>query len=148
MGEFWGMHFFSQPGRQASGTGLALLSGLLPTFGVPLPLWLRVAGLAIGLILFLWPLLSWLIETVTNGMREDRKLAPLLVIAFGVLLTVAGVAWLYLADGSHTIATANGAVDAMPTPLSVEDQQFRIELRKFVLGPLGQAQFHLRRTCI
>jgi hypothetical protein len=81
---------------QLPGSRLALLSSLLPTFGFLIPLGWRIAGVAIGLLMLAYPILVWLAQVLLNQIRRDRRVIPLLIVAFGLLITAGGSTWLFL----------------------------------------------------
>jgi hypothetical protein len=58
-----------------------------------------------------------------------RKWLPLIVTCIGLAVAIAGTAWSVIAKRSEEAPTVSES-------LSVEDQQFRLELRKFVLASL------------
>lgn len=62
------MHWW--PKIQVSGTGLALVSGLAPTLGIPVPYWLRAVGFVVGLCMLGYPIVAWLIAVFSSHRRH------------------------------------------------------------------------------
>jgi hypothetical protein len=60
---------------QASGTGLAILSTLLPTLGIQIPYWARVAGVALGIAMLIWPGLVWAFNSIRTPTETTLRRA-------------------------------------------------------------------------
>jgi hypothetical protein len=96
---------------QASGTGLTLVSALAPTLGIELPYWARLGGVALGMVMLVWPVLA-------HGWNEFRG-ATLTLKIFLVCCAIAvagiwGMAW-WIAP-IRTVAPATVPHPA-PTPM-------------------------------
>jgi hypothetical protein len=96
-----GLHWF--PRIQASGTGLALMSGFGPTLHIEIPYAVRLLAFSVGGVMLVWPFIDFIAEKI----RSKRKTLISGVMA-SVVLIAAGLAthlWITQSSSHQEIAS-------------------------------------------
>jgi hypothetical protein len=129
----------------AIGLGATIAAMVFPSQYPNAPKWLVSAMWWGGIVMILGGF-GYLIYGL--GMTKSVPKFELHVISIGLLIACGGAAWQYYNKGSKTapeIPSDAVSVQIPPhTPLTFEEKQFRLELRKFVLY-LAEATEKLQR---
>jgi hypothetical protein len=130
---------------QASGTGLTLLSSFAPTLGIEIPYVLRLIGVAIGIVMLMWPVIIWMADHI-------RWLGKMWLIAGvtigGIVFLVCAVALLPLlasvkekAAPGPLAGLSNSQLRAKTVAIAKEMREFESDFRlKVMLVDVGRPQ--------